>query len=210
MAELYGNYLAAVSRLPAGARRSCGSGGTLSPADTTIGTMTITGALSLGGTNRFDVNKTGGVFSNDLVQGSSAITYGGVLQLVLTGDALAAGDSFKLFGATTYAGAFTSIIPATPGAGLVWDTTALSSGTLRVAVPPPVITSVKLVGEDLILSGTGGTASGSYTVLSSTNIALPMINWTIAGSGTYGPAGEYSYTNAVNFATPELFLRLRQ
>lgn len=186
------------------------AGGTLSPAGDGIGTLTATGALTLGGTNRFDVAKTGGSFTHDLVQGSSGLTYGGMLQLILTGDALIAGDSFKLFGATTYAGAFTSIVPATPAPGLVWDTTALSSGTLRVAVPAAVINSVKLVGAELILSGTGGTPGGSYTMLSSTNLTLPMINWTTAGNGTFGPAGEFSYTNAANSATPELFLRLRQ
>ena len=186
------------------------AGGTLSPAGDAIGTLTITASLVLGGTNRFDVTKTGTAFSNDLVQNVSSLTYGGTLQLVLTGDALVAGDSFKLFAAGSYAGAFTSIVPATPAAGLVWDTSKLSSGTLRVSPPIPVFNSVKLVGSDLILQGTGGLPGGSYSVMSSTNIVAPMAEWISVGTGTFGSAGDFSYTNAVSAGTPSQFFRLLQ
>lgn len=186
------------------------AGGTLSPAGDAIGTLTITGTLGSGGTNRFDVAKTGASFSNDLIQNVSSLTYGGTLQLNLTGDALATGDSFKLFAAANYAGAFASILPATPGPGLVWDTAALSSGTLRVTQPPPVINNATLVGSDLILSGTGGTPNAPYSVLASTNVVLPMINWTPVGTGTFGPAGEFIYTNALDANMPQRFFRLAQ
>ena len=185
-------------------------GGTLSPAGDAIGTLTITRSLVLGGTNRLDVTKTGTTFSNDLVQNVSSLTYGGTLQLVLAGDALVAGDSFKLFAAGSYGGAFTSIVPATPGAGLVWDTSKLSTGTLRVSPPIAVFNSVKLVGSDLILQGTGGLPGGSYSVLSSTNVVAPMVEWISVGTGTFGPTGDFSYTNAVSAGTSQQFFRLLQ
>jgi hypothetical protein len=51
----------------------------------------------------------------------------------LSGDPLVAGDSFKLFNAGSYGGSFASIVPASPGAGLVWNTSSLAtSGTLSV------------------------------------------------------------------------------
>lgn len=185
-------------------------GGTLSPAGGGTGTLTITSALTLRGTSQFDVAKSGGTFANDLVQNVSTLSYGGTLQLNLTGDSLAVGDSVKLFAATTYSGSFVNIVPATPGPGLVWDTTQLSSGTLRVATPPPVINSITLSGSNLILNGTGGTPGASYSVLSTTNIIKPLNLWTPVGGGTFGPAGEFNYTNTVNTNTPEQFFRLLQ
>src|SRR5262249_37361021 len=56
--------------------------------------------------------------------------------------ALSIGDSFKLFDATTYSGAFASITPAIPGANMAWDTSQLTvSGTLIVANPSSVNTN---------------------------------------------------------------------
>jgi hypothetical protein len=65
--------------------------------------------------------------------------------LNLSGSALAAGDAIKLFGCTSASGAFTAIVPASPGDGLLWNTNTLSTGVLSVVSavkPTPTITSV--------------------------------------------------------------------
>ena len=98
-----------------------------------IGSLAVNGFFTNNGTLLLDLNKTGIVLTNDTVKGVSTFNYGGTLQLVLGGSALAAGDSFKLFYAGSYAGAFTNVVPATPGVGPAWDTNALAaSGTLAV------------------------------------------------------------------------------
>jgi hypothetical protein len=63
------------------------------------------------------------------------IQYGGTLNLGAL-PTLNSGDSFKVFDALAYTGSFNAIVPATPGAGLVWDTSQLTiSGTLIAATP---------------------------------------------------------------------------
>lgn len=71
-------------------------------------------------------------------------------------NSLAGGDALVLFSATSYSGTFASITPATPGTGLLWNTSTLASdGTLRVAnainlTPATITTTVS--GNNLILS----------------------------------------------------------
>jgi hypothetical protein len=73
----------------------------------------------------------------------------------LTGDPLAPGDSFQLYNFASASGAFAAIIPDTPGFGLSWDTSHLTTdGTLRVGsvnTSPTSITAV-LSGNQLSLS----------------------------------------------------------
>ncbi|HWI56982.1 MAG TPA: autotransporter-associated beta strand repeat-containing protein, partial [Bacillota bacterium] len=107
-----------------------GAGATLS-AGASIGELAITSALTLAGTNVVQVN-SGVAPSSDLVNAGS-VTYGGTLVVQNLGPALTAGNSFKLFSATAYSGAFAEILPAKPAAGLVWDTSKLAvDGTLAV------------------------------------------------------------------------------
>ena len=67
------------------------------------------------------LNKQAG--TNDQIVGVSTLVYGGTLAVTNLAGTLAAGDSFPLFSATTYQGAFSSISPAIPGSGLAWDLT---------------------------------------------------------------------------------------
>ena len=113
------------------------AGGMLSPGNA-IGTMTVNNTLTLaaGSTTMMQLNKAGA--TNDQVRGITTLTYGGTLAVTNLAGTLAAGDSFKLFDATNYTGAFAAISPATPGIGIVWDGSYLPvNGTLRVAAVPP-------------------------------------------------------------------------
>lgn len=127
-------------------------GSTLS-AGTSIGTLTVTNVLTLQGTNVAEVN-TGASPSSDLVN-AGVVLYGGTLVVNNLGPALAVGNSFKLFNAQAYAGAFAAIIPDKPGEGLAWDTDSLAvDGTLKVKsavslVPTPIVVEVTAGGLDL-------------------------------------------------------------
>jgi len=160
-------------------------GATVSPAGTNttigitaganpVGRIIAYNEITLAGTTVIKLNGNGG---NDVLQSSSSIHYGGTLNLVnISGSPMAAGQSFQLFSAGTLSGSFASITPTVPGTGLAWDTSQLSNGLISV-ITVPVITSTKVSGGNLILSGTGGTANGNYVVLSSTNVVTPLINW---------------------------------
>jgi autotransporter-associated beta strand protein len=108
------------------------SGATLAPGDS-IGTLVISNTLTLAGNTVMEVGKTAGVITKDLVRGMTSLTYGGTLFVNHSGEALAVGDSIKLFDADSYSGDFAAISPSQPGAGLQWDTTGLiTGGTLGV------------------------------------------------------------------------------
>jgi hypothetical protein len=46
-------------------------------------------------------------------------------------------------------------------------------------------------------------------VLSQTNLAQPLANWTVVGTGTFDGSGNFSFTNAVTPGTSKLFYRIR-
>ena len=136
-----------------------GSGSTLAVGFSTASpeTLTMSGNLALlsGSTNYVKVNKTTSI-ANDKVVSPTLVTMGGTLVITNLGNALAGGDAIPLFSATNYSGSFSSIVPATPGAGLAWNTNTLDSdGTLRVLVtvnltPTNIVT--QLSGNQLTLS----------------------------------------------------------
>ena len=73
------------------------AGGTLAPgSDNSIGTLTLGNNLALSGNTRVKLNK-GLAQSNDVVNVSGTLTYGGTLTVVNLGSTLVAGDSFQIF-----------------------------------------------------------------------------------------------------------------
>jgi autotransporter-associated beta strand protein len=190
-----------------------GSGSTLSVGFTGgTSTLNIFGNLILqpGSTNMVDVNKTTTV-ANDKVSGLNSVTIGGTLVINYLGNSLAPGDAIQLFAATTYSGSFASIVPATPGSGLKWDTSTLTTdGTLRVvAVATPHIGTTTISGTNVVLSGSGGTAGVGYTVLGQTNLAQPLNNWSIIGTGLFDNSGNFSFTNGITPGVPTSFYLIR-
>ena len=196
------------------------AGAILSPAGTNItlgitsganttGTISVTNAVALNGTTVIKLNGPG---VSDQVQAGAGITYGGGLNLVnISGTPLAAGNSFQIFNATGYAGSFASITPATPGAGLVWDTSQLNIGVVNVvaATSQPVISSTLLLGGNLIFSGTNGAANGSYSVWTTTNLATPFTNWMTLLTNTFDATGSFSVTNPIPPGSSQQFYRIQ-
>ena len=184
--------------------------GILSPGSP-IGNLTINGSLTNLGVLAVGVDKTNSGLTNSTIKGLSRIAYGGTLELILSGNSLAPGDSFRMFYATNYFGAFASILPATPGPGLAWNTNNLNtSGTLAVlANPAPVFGPSVLSGGSIVLTGSGGYAGGGYSVLANTNLAAPISAWTVVRTGTFDSAGNFAVTNPVSAGTNELFFRIR-
>jgi outer membrane autotransporter protein len=103
-----------------------GPGGTLSPG-ASIGTLTINNTLTLhaDSTTRMEINATAS--TRDQVVGVTTLSYGGTLAVVNLGGVLTVNDSFKLFTAETYTGAFAAITPATPAPGLAWEVSTLAT-----------------------------------------------------------------------------------
>lgn len=122
--------LASALTIPSGATLAPGAGGT--------GTLSVNNTLSLAGTTVMEVSKSGATLTNDKVTGVSTLTCGGTLTVTNAGpDALAAGNTFQLFSATTYSGTFTTVNLPTLTGGLVWNSSKLYvTGTISVNTPP--------------------------------------------------------------------------
>ena len=173
-----------------------------------VGTFNVTGNLTNHGVIELQVTKSGSV-SSDSIQGLYSIRYGGTLNLVLSGDPLTNSDSIKLFDATNYVGSFATILPPTPGSGLAWDTSTLTTdGTLRIVLVPS-FTATTLLGTNLVMSGSNGTAGGSYSVLSSTSITTARSNWTVVQSGSFDLNGGFSVTNGIVPGEPQRYFSIR-
>jgi autotransporter-associated beta strand protein len=87
-----------------------------------------------------NVNSTTNTSSKLYIVGSFQLILNGTLQLTEVNSAsYSAGNSFTIFSGSNITGNFENIIPATPGNGLVWDTTSLrSSGIIKVITDPNI------------------------------------------------------------------------
>jgi hypothetical protein len=62
----------------------------------------------------------------------------------------------------------------------------------------------------LILSAANGQPGAPCYVLASTNLALPLSNWTrLATTNVFDPAGAFACTNAIESGLPQNFYRLQ-
>jgi len=85
------------------------------------------------------------------------------------------------------------------------------SSNAVLMVGPLNFTSLVAVGDgSFILSGGGGTNNGIYYVLATTNLALPLTNWTPVATDQFDSLGGFIFTNVPATNTPQLFYLLKQ
>jgi hypothetical protein len=64
--------------------------------------------------------------------------------------------------------------------------------------PPPDFTGISESEGNFIFSGTNGVPNWTYYVLTSTNLALPVSQWTAIATNTFDGNGYFNFTNAAN------------
>jgi autotransporter-associated beta strand protein len=177
-------------------------------ATNTIGTLNLSSTLTLAGNTIVKINKN--TAAKDLFSGQTSVTYGGTLTVTNLAGTLTTSDTFTLFNPGASASNFANIA-GSPGPGLKYTFT---NGVLGVAIgtkPAPHITSVSLSGTTLKISGTNGAPSGQYVLLGSTNVALPLSQWTPLLTNFFDVNGNINLsTNIVNLALPLEFYLLSQ
>jgi hypothetical protein len=193
------------------------SGGIISPGGGTgggIGMLTVTNTINLNGITWMKVDRNGGSpISDRLVSSLAAINYNGFLLVTNIGETLQVNDTFTLFSGTSYSGSFPTNLPSSTH----WDTSQLNvNGTIKfLGYYKPTVSSVDYSGLAdgyITIYATNGPPNDGIDILISTNIALPLSQWTTADStqlfpdGSYGPFGE---TFAVDPTLPQFFIMLR-
>jgi autotransporter-associated beta strand protein len=187
------------------------SSGTLSPGGS-VGQLTISNSLVLqsGSSTVMELNAATG--TNDLVCGLTNVNYGGTLIVTNLSGTLAGNTTFKLFAAAIYNGVFDTFILPPLGPGQSWDTSGLThNGTIKVLSGPasPQIAALSITPDGIVVAGTGGSAGANYTVLTSTNAALPFAAWTPVATNQFGPGGEFTFTNTFSPGKPKAFFIIR-
>lgn len=138
------------------------------------------------------------------------LTEGGALIVTNVGaGALANGDSFQLFNAANYAGAFGSLALPALATNLLWNTNTLAlDGTISVvALTSPTISNIQISGGDLVISGAGGANGWPFVILSATN--LTGAAWIPIATNQFDASGNFIFTNAVNPNQPQTFYKLQ-
>ncbi|MCU0786541.1 MAG: hypothetical protein MUF81_21350, partial [Verrucomicrobia bacterium] len=163
------------------------------------------------------------VTPNPVIGSSYAVTLGltgsgfnGATAVLLTNLTAASGASYVPT-VSSDTSITVSFVPGT--APTAWDATVVNgtpSGQVGFAVTLPPVVSINqnaltsAGAGNLVLSGTNGTPGYTYTVVSATNVTLPMASWTPVATNVFDGSGNFSYTNTISLGTPQLFLRLAQ
>lgn len=81
-----------------------------------------------------------------------------------------------------------------------------------VTPPPssPVMVQIQFQGGNLNVSGTGGSANATYYVLGSTNLALPMAQWTVLSTNQFDGSGNFNSSVPVGVTKQALFLSIKE
>ena len=80
---------------------------------------------------------------------------------------------------------------------------------VTAASAAPRFVALALAGNKLMVQGVSGWTNASYRVLTSTNVALPAGQWTPVATNQFDAAGRFRFTNTLDPAAPQQFLRLQ-
>jgi hypothetical protein len=109
--------------------------------------------------------------------------------------------------------AYPTNFPATWTA-LAGSTYSAASGSITVGtvqLKTPTITSIGINGSALTITATNGTLNGTYYLLESTNLALPLSEWTPVLTNVFDGFGNLNLTtNVVNSSNVQEFYILKQ
>jgi fibronectin type 3 domain-containing protein len=157
---------------------------------------------------------------------------GGTSQISLSWTAISGAVSYDVYrgtssgGETLLAGGVTSTSyvdsAVTSGVTYYYEVTAVNGSSTQtgdspevsatvISSSPPHITGIQLSGTSLSITATNGTAGGMWTLLQSTNLALPISQWTPVLTNTFDGGGSINLTtNIVNPANPRDFYILEE
>jgi fibronectin-binding autotransporter adhesin len=177
-----------------------------------VGTLTVTNDINLGGMAWMKLNRAATPNSDRLVSTTAGtIYYGGTLVVTNIGAPLQVGDTFTLFSAPSLQNSFGTIILPDY---YTWDTSNLAvNGTVSVTgvAAAPVFGGVdfsQLANGLITLNASNGAPNGPYTVLSTTNLALPLSDWTTVSTGNFDGNGNLSTQITVSPSAPQEFYEL--
>ncbi|HEX5218331.1 MAG TPA: autotransporter-associated beta strand repeat-containing protein [Verrucomicrobiae bacterium] len=181
-------------------------GSTIAPGFS-IGTLVITNSLAFQATstNVMEISTT--AHTNDLLTGMITVSYGGRLVVTNLSGTPAAGDSFKLFNAANYSGAFSSVVLPPLASPLYWTNNLAVDGTITVVSPvnvTPTSIAFAVTGNSLQLSWPPDRTGWRLEIQTNHPATGLSTNWfTVPGS-----SGTNEIYLPIDTANASVFLRL--
>jgi rhamnogalacturonan endolyase len=188
------------------------SGGAVAPG-IPFGTLTISNDLTLnsGSTTWMQIERS--PHTNSAINVFGTLNQGGTLNVANVGGTLVNGDSFQLFDAGNYSGAFNGYALPTLTGNLVWNINKFkTSGILSVVtLTSPTISNLQISGSNVTISGSNGVDSWTYYILASTNLMASAAQWTPIATNQFDGNGNFSMTvtNAIDPNSPQTFYKLQ-
>jgi fibronectin-binding autotransporter adhesin len=193
-------------------------GATLSVTNAGSTVSALAGGLTLGnaaGPSTVEFLNVADPTTRILNTSAGSLTVNGNATIKITGSGgLVAGNTYPLIGysAITGGGTFSLSLPAGVTGTLTND--AVNSWiALKVTTAPftpPKIQGATLSGTNIVITATNnlGSSAETYSLLSSTNIASAVTNWTVLSTGSFNPDGSLSITNPVGAGQRFFILRV--
>jgi hypothetical protein len=140
---------------------------------------------------------------------------GGVEQVVLSWNASAGAVSYNVKRSTTSSGPYATnaslagtnyldtgltsgatyyyVVSAVNAAGQ--STNSIQAGATTIPPAPPQFSGITVSGAGVVFSGAGGVTNGTYYVMGSTNLNLPVAQWPRLATNSFDANGGFNFTN---------------
>lgn len=189
-----------------GSATTIDNGATLAPGDPS-GALTFTNSLTLNDSS---------ILQFALGTNSDAAVVGGNLfltgQLNVTDGGGFGASAYTIF---TCAGALTfdNLVLTSAPAGFIYSFNTNTPGVVKLIVAPttpPAFGNLTISSKtNLVMSGSNGAPLGNYYLLATTNLTLPLANWTRVATNQFDAGGRFIFTNPIG-AVQQNFFRLQQ
>jgi hypothetical protein len=87
--------------------------------------------------------------------------------------------------------------------------TGANGSILVLVVTPPYLANLTALANGAIQFGFTNASGASFSVLATTNLALPLSNWMVIGTAAQLPAGQYQFTDIAATNYPLRFYSVR-
>jgi autotransporter-associated beta strand protein len=185
------------------------AGGTLAPG-TSVGKLTVSNSVTLSGTTLMELDRIGGVSTNDQLAGNS-ITGGGALIVTNIGPGIFNNTTFKLFSVPVSGFATVSLPTTGPTGPYVWTNTISTDGSIKLLSggtvntnPPTIASFTSGGGTTLNLSWPADHIGWSLQVQTNAITVGISTNWTLVG----GSSNSNTATITIDPIAPTVFYRL--
>jgi autotransporter-associated beta strand protein len=182
---------------------SVAPGGILAPGNNSPGLLTLNSDLSLDDASVLQFQL--GANSDQIFVGGD-LTLGGTLNVT---DAGGFGPgTYTLF---NYVGALSvgTLTFGTTPANYTYTIDTSVLGQVNLIVSQPQIKNISVTPSGLVMNGSGGNTSSTFYLLSSTNLALPLANWTHLLTNQFDTNGDFTCTNSMDTNAPQNFYILQ-